>query len=72
MILNPHNVRKEAVGKFLRANKPLHGTWDEPVQDGDKIVLNGTVAAVLIKVKLRTEFSFDASGKISQLKIQRA
>jgi ketosteroid isomerase-like protein len=61
---------KEAFAKYLEAVKPT-GKWEDPVLEGDQVVVKGSVTILFIPWSVASYFTFNEEGKITKIEIKR-
>jgi hypothetical protein len=61
---------KEAFGKYLKAVKPT-GKWQDPVEEGDQVVIKGSVTVMFIPWSVACFLEFNADNKINKIEIKR-
>ena len=48
------------------------GTWQDPVADGDNVIVMGKVSFMMIPVSVKAVFSFNSDDKITKIVIGKA
>jgi hypothetical protein len=61
---------KEAFTKYLKSVKPT-GKWQDPVLEGDQVVIKGTVTVMFINWSVASFLDFNDDGKITKIEIKR-
>ncbi|ELR24868.1 uncharacterized protein ACA1_175430 [Acanthamoeba castellanii str. Neff] len=61
---------KEAFTKYLKSVKPT-GKWQDPVLEGDQVVIKGTVTVIFINWSVASFLDFNDDGKITKIEIKR-
>eukprot|EP01089_Gocevia_fonbrunei_P018762 TRINITY_DN643_c0_g1_i1.p1 TRINITY_DN643_c0_g1~~TRINITY_DN643_c0_g1_i1.p1 ORF type:complete len:121 (-),score=28.33 TRINITY_DN643_c0_g1_i1:44-361(-) len=57
---------KDAYTAYLKKIKPT-GTWEDPVADGDQVLVKGKVTVMFIPWSVGSHFTFNSDGKISHI-----
>eukprot|EP01059_Diplonema_ambulator_P002341 TRINITY_DN11_c0_g1_i1.p2 TRINITY_DN11_c0_g1~~TRINITY_DN11_c0_g1_i1.p2 ORF type:complete len:121 (+),score=64.55 TRINITY_DN11_c0_g1_i1:50-364(+) len=60
---------KDAYRKYLDANPPPPGTWEEPTVEGNVVSISGKVKKFMMNWTVHSKITFTPEGKIVDIKL---
>eukprot|EP00005_Dracoamoeba_jomungandri_P002767 CAMPEP_0174250186 /NCGR_PEP_ID=MMETSP0439-20130205/439_1 /TAXON_ID=0 /ORGANISM="Stereomyxa ramosa, Strain Chinc5" /LENGTH=104 /DNA_ID=CAMNT_0015330189 /DNA_START=13 /DNA_END=327 /DNA_ORIENTATION=+ len=62
---------KEGVAAYFKDEKPKKSEWQEPEEDGNKVVLKGKVRVLMMWWNVQATYEFDSDDKITSVVVER-